>query len=157
MKPCARFAFGCLTVATLALTAASLAQPQSESVPRELAQRFVGAGTTIFIGELPPKKRLGFGFPLPERTRVVGASASASTDADPLYDYMLLYLSSQQRLEDVKAFYRQVFRNRNWRMGQTYQQTGFLPSGEGEAVDSMTFCRSQGDNGTDVYLTLGVR
>lgn len=70
MKPCARLAFGCLIVATLALTPASLAQPQS--VPRELAQRFVGAGTTIFIGELPPENRLGFDFPLPERTRVVG-------------------------------------------------------------------------------------
>lgn len=70
---------------------------------------------------------------------------------------MSLYLSSRQRLEAVKAFYRQVFRNLNWRMGQTYQQTGFLPSGEGEAVDSMTFCRSRGDNGTDVYLTLSTQ
>lgn len=146
----ARPASVCLVVAALALTAVGFAQPQT--VPRELAQRFVGTSTTIFVGELPPKKRLGFDFPLPQRTRVVGANAS--TDADPAYSYMSLYFSSQQRVADVKAVYRRAFRDLGWHTGQTYPQTGFLPAGAAEITDSLVFCGGQDDRGADVYLTL---
>ena len=142
-----------LIVATLAFTTASLAQPQT--VPRELAQRLAGAGATILVGELPPEKRLGFDFPLPKGSRVVGANVWR--DDDPLFNMVSLYLSSEQRVADVKTFYRQAFRDLGWRLGQTYQQTGFLPSSETEVVDSMTFCHSQGNSGTDVYVQFGAR
>ena len=149
-----RSALVCLGItATAILTPAGIAQ--SQTIPRELAQRFVGVGTTIFIGKLPPKARIGFDFPLPQRTRVIGATTLP--DTDPSYDYVSLYLSSQQPVADVKAFYRQTFRGRGWRTGQTYLQTGFLPAGtaEIEFTDSLVFCRNQGDRETDVYFTLG--
>ena len=139
---------------TIAAILAPAGSAQSQTIPRELAQRFAGVGTTIFIGKLPPKARVSFDFPLPPRTRVVGASALPNTD--PSYDYVSLYLSSQQPVTDVKAFYRQTFRGRGWRRGQTYSQTGFLPAGAAEAefTDSLVFCRNQGNRETDVYLTL---
>ena len=140
----------CLGIAAAILAPAGSAQ--APTIPRELAQRFVGVDTTIFVGKLPPKARVGFDFPLPQKTRVVGASALPNTD--PSYDYVSLYLSSQQPVADVKAFYRQTFRGRGWRVGQTYSQTGFLPAGAAD-TDSLIFCRNQGDRGTDVYLTLG--
>ena len=145
-----RSVLACLGVTVAILTPVGSAQ--SQTVPRELAQRFVGVGTTIFVGKLPPKARIGFDFPLPQRTRVVGASALP--DTDPSYDYVSLYFSSQQPVADVKAFYRQTFRGRSWRTGQTYPQTGFLPAGTAD-TDSLVFCRNQGSRGTDVYLTLG--
>ena len=145
MKPHAWFSLVLSVFTTLALAATSFAQPQT--VPHELAQRLIGSGATLFIGELPPENRLGFDFPLPQKTRVMGASAS--TEADPSYRYVTLFLSTQQPVADVKAFYRQAFRNLGWRMGQTYQQTGFLPSGEGGVVDTMPFCRSRGNRATE--------
>ena len=148
MKPF-RSALVCLS--TIAAILAPAGSAQSQTVPRELAQRFVGVGTTIFVGKLPPKARIGFDFPLPQKTRVVGASALP--DTDPSYDYVSLYFSSQQPVADVKAFYRQTFRGRGWRVGQTYSQTGFLPAGAAD-TDSLVFCRNQGSRGTDVYLTL---
>lgn len=151
MKPRTWFAVASFTVATLVLTTTGLAQTQT--IPRELAQRLAGAGATILVGELPSEKRLGFDFPLTQRTRVVGANVWA----DPSYSNVSLYLSSGQPVADVKTFYHQAFRDLGWRLGQTYQQIGFLPSGASEAVDSMTFCRSQGERGTDVYLTLGTQ
>lgn len=141
----------CLIVAALAFTATSFAQPQS--IPRELARRFVGPNTAIFVGELPPKKRIGFDFPQPQKTRVVGANAP--TNVDPSYNYVSLYFSSEQGVADVKMFYQQVFRKLGWRTGQTYEQIGFLPTGETELTDTLTFCHSQDKRGTDVYLTLG--
>lgn len=146
----ARLAHVWLVVTALILTATGYAQ--SQTVPRELAQRFVGVGTTIFVDALPPKKHLGFDFPLPQRTHVVGASALSDTDTS--YSYTSLYISSRQRLAEVKTFYRQTFRDLGWRTGQTYPQPGFLPAGAAEFTDSLIFCRSQGDRGTDIYLTL---
>lgn len=151
MKPRTWFAVACFTVATLVLTATGLAQTQT--IPLELAQRLAGSGATILVGKLPSEKRLGFDFPLPQGTRVVGANVWR--DDDPLFNVVTLYLSSEQRVSDVKAFYRQAFRDLGWRLSQTYQQTGFLPSGENQAVDSMAFCHSQGNSGTDVHVQLG--
>lgn len=153
MNTRAWFAPVCLIVATLSFTTASLAQPQT--IPLELAQRLAGAGATILVGELPSEKRLGFDFPLPKGARVVGANVWR--DDDPLFNVVSLYLSSEQRVADVKAFYRQAFGNLGWRLGQTYQQTGFLASGENQVVDSMTFCHRQGNSGTDVHVQFGAR
>lgn len=145
-----RFASACLVVTAAVFISVGFTQPQT--VPHELAQRFVGVGTNIFVGKLPPKARVGFDFPLPQNTRVVGASAVPVTD--PWYNYVSLYFSSQRPVSDVKTFYRQAFRSRGWRVGQTYPQTGFLPAGTAEIADSLVFCYNQGDKGTEVYLTL---
>lgn len=148
MKPCAWFSLVIPVFTMLALSTTVFAQPPT--VPHELAQRLAGADATLYVGELPPEEFLGFDLPQPPRTRVVGANVWTGTDPS----YNTLYFSSRQHIDDVKAFYRRVFRDLGWRAGAVYQQTGFLPSGGGEAVDSMAFCRSQGDSQTDVYLTL---
>ena len=151
MKPHARLTLVFSVLTALVLTANGFAQPRT--VPHELAQRLAGAGATLYIGELPPKELVGFDLPLLQRTRVVGANAW--TDTDPAYS--TLYFSSEQGVADVKAFYLQAFRDLGWRLGQAYQQTGFLPSGEGEAVNSLSFCHRHGNSQTDVYLTLSPR
>ena len=153
MKPSTRFALAFATVAALALATTGLAQPQS--VLRELAQRLAGPNGTIFVGELPPQNRLGLDFPLPQRTRVVGANAL--TGADTSSSFVALYLSSEQRAGDVKAFYRQAFHKLGYRSRQTYQTTGFLPSGADEPDASLDFCLTKGDTVSDVNFTIGSR
>lgn len=153
MKLRTRFSLAFAIVAALALTATGLAQPQS--VLRELAQRLAGPNGTIFVGELPPENRLGLDFPLPQRTRVVGANAL--TGADSSSSFVALYLSSEQRVADVKTFYRQAFRELGYHSRQTYQTTGFLPSGADEPDDSLNFCLTKGDTVSDVNFTIGSR
>lgn len=124
---------------------------QSDSVPRELVQRLAGSGTQIYVGELPPKARLEFRLPMPPGTRVVGSTASPTTDET--FDWVSLYLSSAHTDFDFQAYYRRVFRELGWRQGQTYDQTGFLPSNIEGPDGSLTFCHRGKNKGTDIYLS----
>lgn len=131
----------------IALMAVALAQPAS--VPRELAQRFV-PDADVYVGTLPPERRLGFAFPLPPGVRVVGASASRENDT--AFDFASLYLASPRPAAALGAFYQAAFAGRGWRLG-TDQQTGFLPAGAFAFAEALTFCRTRGGRDTDLYLT----
>ena len=120
----------------LVLFLMSLSWAQEEGVPREFVERIVGGpNANFYVGELPPAERLGFELPVPEGARVVGSTLSGEGEA---YN-AAVYLETEGSSDETVSFYRRALLADGWAQGQTYEQAGFL--GSGDLQEQAVFCR----------------